>query len=1360
MNSVGAYLRSLFREKGLTVAASARLLGVGRPALSNLVNGHARLTPEMAARIEIAFGVPAKRLLDLEAEWAASNARVAPSNTRRHVVPFLQPRARDIESWANRNIAARARLAVFLRTLVNSTGLDLRQVDFPGNDDAERPGWDGLVEAGQGTPWIPEGRSGWEFGTTEEAGAKADGDFRKSVKATPKAERSSITFVFVTPRHWTKKAEWIETNRAKQQWKDVVAYDSSDLEQWIEQSIAGQVWFATETGDPSQGVKTLERSWRDWAEVATPPLPDSLFSSAVEGAQQAVAALLAKAPSEPIVVAADSTEEGIAFISQLFGDRGGEKLQRHKDRVLVFTATGVLPKIAEGTRDFIAVAGTREVERELGALRSLHSFTVYPRNATTATPLVSLEPLNYEAFRASLASVGYNNEDIERLSKESGRSLTVLRRRLSRVPAIRVPSWAEDTSIASKLVPFLLVGAWTATNPADQDAIREVARASCYDDIEREAQRLASLADPPLWSIGGHRGVVSKIDLLFAISPIITGPELRRYFDLAAAVLGEDDPALDLDEEKRWAATLYGKRRAFSPSLRDGVRESLVLLAVHGNTLFKRRLGLDCEHEVENLVHRLLSPLSSRVLEANDRDLSAYAEAAPHTFLSIIEEDLRRPEPACYALMRPVGSDAFASCARTGLLWALEGLAWNAGTLSRTALILAQLSQIEILDNWVNKPINSLKSIFSSWMPQTAATPAQRLTALGLIKIRFPSVAWAVCVEQLEGGQKIGHHNHKPKWRNDAYGFGEPYKTWGPVLEFNRAVADIALAWGDEYTREMVSDLIERLRYFDALYQTKAWAIVDRWAKGASERDRATVREKIRVTVLSRRARRQSKGTDFAAMTQAATKSYDALEPANLLDKHAWLFRKVWIDESADEIHQDDLDYEKRDERIAALRTNALREVVNQLGTTGLLQLADQGHTAFQIGWLARDRLLRDQGVERVTEFLLQMLPQTPNEATASWKLFVSGFLAADYAHDPNAQVLDHIRKRVPEAEFIGVVLLAPLRRGIWMKVETCSPEMRRQYWTDVNANWIRSDSSELGEAIEYLLAAGRPRAAFELAHFDLKAVPAEVLFRVMSEMLKDGNDKPGEHRLEEYYVQEAFKVLDKSPLLNLEQKAGLEFAYIEALSHPWRDRSEYGIPNLEKYIELHPDLFVQAIVWTYKRSDDGDDPSEMQVSEDRRKVLAERGWKLLDGITRIPGSDENERQTLATWVTTVREACASLARADVGDICVGKVLGRSPIGGDGVWPSEPVRQVMEEIQSRQLMQGAHTAIYNSRGVVWRGEGGSQERALAAKYQVWADALQYSHPFVASNLLMQLVRTYEHEAEREDIEASVNRRLR
>src|SRR3546814_9189306 len=131
----------------------------------------------MAARLELAFGEPARKLLDMQSAWDSAQPKrshLTPVISS-YVPPFLQLKAAKIEAWAGTGISPRHRLSVFLRTLVNSTSTGLSKVNFPGNDDSERPGWDGEIEADEATPWVPKGRSGWEFGVNQDPKGKADG---------------------------------------------------------------------------------------------------------------------------------------------------------------------------------------------------------------------------------------------------------------------------------------------------------------------------------------------------------------------------------------------------------------------------------------------------------------------------------------------------------------------------------------------------------------------------------------------------------------------------------------------------------------------------------------------------------------------------------------------------------------------------------------------------------------------------------------------------------------------------------------------------------------------------------------------------------------------------------------------------------------------------------------------------------------------------------------------------------------------------------------------------------------------------------------------------------------------------------
>ncbi len=63
------------RRLGLSVTEAAKVLGVTRPALSALLNGRAALSPEMALRVEKAFGPKMDTLLRMQAAYEIARTR-------------------------------------------------------------------------------------------------------------------------------------------------------------------------------------------------------------------------------------------------------------------------------------------------------------------------------------------------------------------------------------------------------------------------------------------------------------------------------------------------------------------------------------------------------------------------------------------------------------------------------------------------------------------------------------------------------------------------------------------------------------------------------------------------------------------------------------------------------------------------------------------------------------------------------------------------------------------------------------------------------------------------------------------------------------------------------------------------------------------------------------------------------------------------------------------------------------------------------------------------------------------------------------------------------------------------------------
>ena len=1343
----GTFIREHVIPKAMSVTDAAKRLGVGRPALSNLLNGNSSLSPTMALRLEKSFGTDRQKLLDLQSTFDRHNRRGKEKTVaaRAYVPGFLTIKARQIHDWADSHLDARQLLPVLLRKLVHSTGHELRHVDFPGYDNAERKGWDGLVEAGAVTPWVPEGKSCWEFGTNKKPRGKAESDYRARLASVSPAERAECTFVFATPRNWPGKTDWARSKDSSGDWKAVKAFDASDLEQWLEESIPAQMWLAEQLPLPISGFETLDECWRRWKEGSDPKMTPALLEPSIIAYGDTFKKWLEKPSEKPFVVAADSRDEALAFLSCLFREGDIDKLSG--DLAAVFKSAETLRILAASSSPFIPIVYTQETERELAAVyRRLHCIIVRPRNAIDSKPDIALDLLNHDAFKKVLAEMGIKDDRVERLARESGRSPTILRRRLSKIDAIRMPQWAGDVESARSLIPMALVGAWHTISNADCEVVSTLAGNS-YQQIEESVARLLQFNDCPVWSIGQYRGVASKIDALFAVNKQVTEGNLTKFFRLAEYVLSESDPALDLPEDQRWAAGLYRKVRNHSTALREGICETLVILSVHGNNLFQDRLDIDVEGRVSSLIHSLLTPLTLDKLLSHDKDLPHYAEAAPEVFLTMLEADLQKRQPVVLGLLKPHESGSLGSPTRTGLLWALECLAWK--HLGRVSLILAQLSRTVIDDNLVNKPSSSLRAVYRSWMPQTAASLKERMQALEMLTKRFPDIGWQICIAEYNAGPQMAFPSYRPRWRNHASGASRSV-TWKEFNKFRRKALDLALAWPG-HNQKTLGDLVERLTGLAEEDQTSVWGLINAWADSeADEKATAGLRERIRRFAFTRIGQRRELND---ATKDRAQMAYEKLRPRDPIVRHAWLFANHWIEFSADDVEDGDFDHSKHAERIHELRAKAMKEIWAKRrfqGVTALLSLSNAPDT---VGGSLR---LSITDANARTDFLQQCLSFT-GDLESKVDSCVQGFLAS-VDEEARGAILFAVAEGMDTGRIVRLFRCAPFSRDTWRLLDRYGEEIRVRYWQEVVPQWNRHSEAELVEILDRLLEAKRPRAAFHAVRLDLSQVETSRLKRLLFAVATVGAEPAGHYQLEAYRVSEALKSLNGRTGVSSDEMARLELLFVEALDH-----GEHGIPNLERQIAESPTLFVQMLALVFKRKDDGQDPPEWRIENpERRAGLASAAYRLLDRIERIPGTGSDGKvkaEALLEWVTETRRLCAEHGRVDVGDQMIGQLLSKAPPEENESWPCLPVCDAMERIASQQIGSGFNSGVHNARGAQLRGEGGVQERELAAKYRGWSEQRAFDYPYVGG-VLESVAADYDRQAGWWDTQAKIEERLR
>ena len=1352
----GKFLKKFIASKDLTIKDTAKILNVGRPALSNLLNEKSSLSPRMAARFEKAFDLNSLELLDMQTKYNDFKIKKDKPNleVRTYTPNFRKITADQIESWSG-SIEARSLLGALIRRLVNTTGKELSKVDFPAYDNSQKPGWDGIIETASTTPWIPKGKSGWEFGCNKNPKSKAEDDYESRIKSVSNTERQQTTFIFVTPKSWNKKKEWEIEKKNLSEFKDVRVYDANDLEQWIEQSFQTQIWFAELLRIYDDNILSLDRCWHRWASCTKPELSKEFFTNSSEANKSKFLEWLNRNPEKPYIVAADSKDEAIAFLVCLF-ELISDSNSYYYDNVAVILSAEALNKLSRAHTDYIAIIGTGDAEGALeGLQKKKHIIIVRNKGSLINDPDILLDILGYEDFKQSLLSMGIDELEVDTFSRKSGKSPTVLRRLLSQIPEIRQPVWAQDLNLVKEMIPFIFVGAWDATRPDDQDVLLCFFDYKKYQRVEEIFAKIHKMEQSPLWCIGKYRGITSKLDSLFLIKDLVTIDNLDDFFIVATCVLSEEDPALDLPEDKRWAAALYNKTRNQSTALRENICETLVLLSIYGDDLFQNRLGINLKAKIDALIKGLLQPFRAKTWLSQQQDLPRYAEASPDVFLEIIEEDLKSKKPELLSLLEPVDSSILgAVCYRTGLLWSLEMLAWKPERLYKVALILCKLSQKIINDNYVNKPINSLLEIFRSWRPQTVANLNQRIKVLeNIVKIN-PSIGWQICIDQIYTDSNISYSNQRPQWRNDASGAGNRPDNKG-IYEFRRKALDIILDW-DNYDEIKLSDLVRRIPAMPNSDRNRVWKLIRVWnSKETNDYKKAALREAIRNNAFTRYG---YKYFDYETR-RLARNEFKMLAPLDPVIENIWLFKKEWINESFDRIEELECDFSQHQVQTNKKRIEALKIIWSKKNIQGVKELLNYSEAPRIIGKHLTQGVIQ---YELMTDFIYQMIICEDKNLQYQIDSCISGFiyeLSTLRRRYLMKELLDVFEKNKKDNSnyIIRLLKCAPFRMDTWNILKKHSSEIKKLYWSDVSPRFEDHNESELEIFIKNFIECSRPRAALMTASGHIDKIESDLLIELLQNLIVNSCEADNSFQISLYNISNVFEVLNSRTDVSKNQLATLEFMHIDSLYN-----SEYGIPNLEKEVEKSPFLFVQALALAFKRSDDKVDPLELVPSKlSEKSSLASASYYFLDKIKRIPGDrgdNDIDEQKLRDWILEVRELCNKYARIDIGDQMIGQLLANSPIGKDDIWPCESVRCVLEEISSNEIAIGLSIGVYNSRRTAWRVEGGKQELELADKYRNWSRQLAFDFPYV-STILEKIVSSYMHDAQYWEMDDKVHKRL-
>ncbi|MES2281066.1 MAG: hypothetical protein V4542_06605 [Pseudomonadota bacterium] len=1244
----------------------------------------------------------------------------------------------------------RDRLGEILRRLVwNWLPSRIAGMSFHAGETNNLPSWDGWIRLD-----MRDGlghNSVWEISVQDKAPKKIREDFRESQsKELPYGwTHPTTTYVAVTARTLANKGALEAALRRDPNniWGDVQVIDAEGLEQWIEQCPAVEQWIAEELNISSGrfGV-SLSRSWIRWSGVIQPAISPSMLTAGRK--LDAVRERLLTPTSQPMTVEADSPDEAVGVIYATLTEFPPETKERLLFNSMVVSESDLAanyseePQRDEGVRLTILVPPATIHAAAL--TRAGHNVVIATGRRNTSSNAISIpRPLRADFEKALIESMSIPAAQASIDARACGSSISIWRvwKLIESIPlGDQVPIWATPPA-DSRAIPAILARGWEDHLDGDTEVVSLLAKIP-YPDF-RDSIHSFSICNDPLYETSGSAYKVIAPSVAYAL--VRDSLNISHIESLRAVVLqvfGEVAPHVlsvwdtSDDEMQLQEAAKY------SSFLRDGLAETLLAIAFlpqpHSGVFAKFGGGA----AFANALIRQLPGLNSdaRLLASLSGQLPLLAEAAPVPFLEALES-LLQGDNNLENLFRDRG--IFGTSYHASVFWALEVLSWSAEYLHRTTRIMLELDERFSNERSGNSAVGSLKDIYLAWQHGTAVPLAERVDILEAESLNFAIPVWKLLLKLIPQHSDTSTGTHVPTWHDFGRSELMPL-THGDVARAYRAYTELALRLSENSVSRQL-DLLSHYSEFPSEYRDTLLAQLKLSTAVAAE---LTVDEWKRLRKFV--ARNRSFPTAFWSIKGSELDSLDnicnRLEPPKASIGKRWLFDDPWP-----EVPVDAGDYETRNALVDSMRTTAIAEVLNNEGIAAVNHLIKDVQYPHIVGAaLAKALESDDQLLSHMTEWALD---DNRNEFAALRA--ASAIRFSNSGTEWTASILQRIsRDSWGITAKTNAFLDYPANLSTFEIIESLGNAVEKGYWMECWLNPHQMDKKAKSYAARQLIKYGRGTYLLQTMGNQFSEFGADLVLSAAEAAVREQLSATGAQvgQMDSYYFGEALKWLRKQSGVKKMAIAALEYPLVQVLLPPGNDDEQIVLHEL---MASDPAFFVQILsdVYRGKNQPDSDDIDE------KRRVRAKVGWRLLSSFKTVPGTSENGaivEKILVHWIEAVRQLAVENERDEIAEEKIGQLLYHAkPDPQTTVWPQTAILHVFEKSKSSHLESGFMIANINSRGVTSRAplDGGSLERILEAEWNTKAKKLSTGFPRTKA-MFLRMAAEWKHQAKWHDESAA------
>lgn len=923
-----------------------------------------------------------------------------------------------------------------------------------------------------------------------------------------------------------------------------------------------------------------------------------------------------------------------------------------------------------------------------------------------------------------LEEAGLNYEKAYALVNDTHGLYIPLKKKIIRGQYNVVPNWvnAEDDLV----IPLVLCGQWTETE-GDQVVLEDLCGKK-YEQIIESLQSYMRGEDPLFIKFKVHGRTIYHLASVenawdYLDDKVIIGDKRwNKYVECILGIISEPDPVFNYPEEQQYYAEALPEGKPFwSAILKKGLLRSFIMKAYY-------KKNKDSQNAIDLVVEKILAEITSLNQWLSIAGyFSILCEASPKAVMHRLDDEWANPTGLIEVFSKENGDAFFSKNYYTHFIWGIEQFLLQKEYAAWAVRWFIKMYVLNIKYSISNSPKETLKQIFCTWHNVTVLAPEDKVY---LLKETFTHNydIWDLIYSELPGRNPhmVGSPS-KPMYRESD----EPLRTTNADLWFaNKEYLLLCLQHMDFDSARWIK-LIEIADHFRDDLWVKIFEQLEYEITFMSDTEVITIKDKIRDEIYRHRYFANSEW----AMSEEKLKGYENvlsnIHTKNPVYEYAYLFAKEY---DFPLLHPCPYSEDEKREINKELRDKEIKEGIvhfreQKLDVAKLIEICS-GYEYSTLGKYLFDYYCEKKFDETIFALLI---------SNCDYKNIMTSYARMAYWEND-----EYLNKAVVLAKeygldnemLVSLLLIEEIDAHKTLLINAENETVKSMYWKMMQHNYKEEEKTcrfvleEMQKYADQVTIIGVLRDGIK--YFS----PTEIL-SIMEGLrsIEVGTI----NSLTSYNLKEILKVL-QDKYRNTEdcgRVAQLELSYRGLLE--WEDMTCF-----KRCLELSPKLFAEMISIIYKK-DGGEEEEKNKLDE---KFVSSIYSLYYDAIFCPAESNGTvDKETLFVWIAEFKELLKQQSQTRLFTHFLGRIFAYSPIGEDGYYPHESIRDAIQEYGDQSLENEYVISVFNQRGV-FSPTGGVAERELAKKYKKNADAVRVRYPKVA-NIYDRLSESYLYDADSE-----------